>query len=77
MKADEVIGLGSGPMAAAIVREMAVPDGYMHTGGRGSGHFTKLVHNGIEFGMRQAIGEGVALLQASAFDLDLQGIFKN
>lgn len=46
-----------------ILKELAVPDGYVHAGGPGAGHFTKLVHNGIEFGMLQAIGEGVALLQ--------------
>jgi 6-phosphogluconate dehydrogenase len=64
-------------IAEPILKELAVPDGYLHTGGPGSGHFTKLVHNGIEFGMLQAIGEGVALLQASAFDLDLREVFKN
>lgn len=47
-----------------ILRELAVPGGWVHAGGPGAGHFTKLVHNGIEFGMLQAIGEGVALLGA-------------
>lgn len=64
-------------IAEPILKELAVPDGYLHTGEPGSGHFTKLVHNGIEFGMLQAIGEGVALLRASAFDLNLQEVFKN
>ena len=45
-----------------ILRRLSVPGGYVHSGPSGAGHFTKLVHNGIEFGMLQAIGEGVALL---------------
>lgn len=64
-------------IAEPLLKELAVPGGYLHTGQPGSGHFTKLVHNGIEFGMLQAIGEGVALLRASSFDLDLQKVFKN
>jgi 6-phosphogluconate dehydrogenase len=47
-----------------ILKALAVPGGWVHAGGPGAGHFAKLVHNGIEFGMLQAIGEGVALLQA-------------
>ncbi|HET8691112.1 MAG TPA: NADP-dependent phosphogluconate dehydrogenase [Steroidobacteraceae bacterium] len=47
---------------APILKRLAVPGGYVHAGGPGTGHFVKLVHNGIEFGMLQAIGEGVALL---------------
>jgi 6-phosphogluconate dehydrogenase len=41
-----------------VLKELAVPGGYVHAGGPGAGHFVKLVHNGIEFGMLQAIGEG-------------------
>ena len=52
-------------------------DACIHTGGPGSGHFVKLVHNGIEFGMLQAIGEGFTLLRQSDFNLDLAQIFKN
>lgn len=47
-----------------LLRELSVPGGYVHAGPSGAGHFAKLVHNGIEFGMLQAIGEGVALLEA-------------
>lgn len=46
-----------------LLRDLAVPGGYVYAGASGSGHFTKLVHNGIEFGMLQAIGEGVNLLE--------------
>ncbi len=47
---------------APILTDLSVPGGYIHTGAPGSGHFVKLVHNGIEFGMLQAIGEGMDLL---------------
>lgn len=60
-----------------VLKQLAVEGGYVHTGGPGSGHFVKLVHNGIEFGMLQAIGEGVELMRRSSFDLDLQKIFEN
>ena len=49
-------------LVAPILTDLAVPGGYIHTGPPGSGHFVKLVHNGIEFGMLQAIGEGMDLL---------------
>lgn len=48
--------------------------GYQHTGGHGSGHFVKMVHNGIEYGMMEAYAEGFELLQASEWDLDLAAI---
>ncbi|MBK9327458.1 MAG: decarboxylating 6-phosphogluconate dehydrogenase [Thiobacillaceae bacterium] len=52
------------------------PDtGWLHAGPVGAGHFTKMVHNGIEYGMMQALAEGFALLGAKkAFDLDLAAI---
>jgi 6-phosphogluconate dehydrogenase len=46
-----------------ILRALAVEGGYVHAGPPGAGHFTKLVHNGIEFGMLQAIAEGIDLLE--------------
>jgi len=46
-----------------LLKDLAVPNGYTHCGAPGSGHFVKLVHNGIEFGMLQAIGEGMDLLE--------------
>src|SRR5919199_4930140 len=50
-------------IAEPVLISLAVnKDGYVHTGPPGSGHYVKLVHNGIEFGMLQAIGEGVELL---------------
>jgi len=46
-----------------VLRDLAVEGGWVHAGGPGAGHFVKLVHNGIEFGMLQAIGEGIDLLE--------------
>ena len=46
-----------------MLRTLAVDGGFVHAGGPGAGHFVKLVHNGIEFAMLQAIGEGVDLLE--------------
>jgi 6-phosphogluconate dehydrogenase len=49
--------------------------GWLHTGPVGSGHFTKMVHNGIEYGMMQSLAEGFALLKAREdFDLDLAAV---
>lgn len=59
-----------------ILQELAVENGYVHTGNSGSGHFVKLVHNGIEFGMLQAIGEGMALLSGYRENLDTSAILK-
>lgn len=63
-------------LAEPILKKLAVENGYLYCGPSGSGHFVKLVHNGIEFGMLQAIGEGVELLNRSEFDLNLPDIFK-
>ena len=56
-----------GPAAAVklvepLLLDLATPGGYVHAGPNGAGHFVKLVHNGIEFGILQAIGEGMELL---------------
>jgi 6-phosphogluconate dehydrogenase len=65
-------------VAEPVLKSLAIKDGYVHTGQPGTGHFVKLVHNGIEFGMLQAIGEGVSLLlRGNEFNLDLAKIFKN
>jgi 6-phosphogluconate dehydrogenase len=54
-----------------LLIELAVPGGYVHAGPPGAGHFTKLVHNGIEFGMLQAIAEGIDLLEHYHDSLDI------
>jgi 6-phosphogluconate dehydrogenase len=59
---------------APIFDVLAPPEGWMHVGGHGAGHYVKMVHNGIEYGMLQAYGEGFEILHASDYDLDLHGI---
>jgi 6-phosphogluconate dehydrogenase len=53
------------------------PFGFVHAGGVGAGHYTKMVHNGIEYGIMQAYAEGYELLQTSEFVDDVPGIFKS
>ncbi len=57
-----------------LFRDMCVENGYGFLGSPGAGHFIKMVHNGIEYGMMEAIGEGFDILQSSNFDLDLEDI---
>ena len=52
-------------------RDPRVEQGYIHAGPSGAGHFVKMIHNGIEYGIMQAYGEGFELLKGSQFDLDL------
>lgn len=54
-----------------LYRDLATENGYQFFPGFGAGHFVKMVHNGIEYGMMQAIAEGFAVMKQSAFDLDL------
>jgi 6-phosphogluconate dehydrogenase len=53
---------------------LAPEGGWAHVGASGSGHFVKMVHNGIEYGLLQAYGEGFEILQASVYDLDLRQV---
>ena len=57
-----------------IFKDISVENGYLHTGAPGSGHFVKMVHNGIEYGMMQAIAEGFEVLSKSNFDLDYEKV---
>jgi 6-phosphogluconate dehydrogenase len=57
-----------------VLAELSVPGGFVHAGPPGAGHFVKLVHNGIEFGMLQAIAEGVHLLERYQDSLDIPGV---
>jgi 6-phosphogluconate dehydrogenase len=57
-----------------VFRDLAPEDGYAHVGASGAGHFTKMVHNGIEYGLMQAYAEGFEVMKASEFDLDLHEI---
>jgi 6-phosphogluconate dehydrogenase len=57
-----------------LLKTLAPKDGYLHCGGVGGGHFVKMVHNGIEYGMMQAYGEGFEILQASPYKPDPQKV---
>ena len=54
-----------------ILKTLAPPNGYLHCGPVGSGHFVKMVHNGIEYAMMQSYAEGFEIMEASRYDLDL------
>lgn len=60
-----------------LLRALSVSEGYLHAGPPGAGHYVKLIHNAIEFGMLQAIGEGVALLKSSDYPIDFPALFHN
>jgi len=57
-----------------VFRSLAPEDGYLHAGGPGAGHYVKMVHNGIEYGMMQAYAEGFEIMHASDYPLDLAAI---
>ncbi|HLQ48243.1 MAG TPA: decarboxylating 6-phosphogluconate dehydrogenase [Candidatus Dormibacteraeota bacterium] len=58
----------------AIFKSLAPEGGYLHVGGPGAGHYVKMVHNGIEYGLMQAYAEGFEIMHASSYELDLAGI---
>lgn len=70
--------IGGDPEAWEVVetifRDTAVKNGYIYAGKPGSGHFLKMVHNGIEYGMMAAIGEGFEVLEKSEFDYDYEQV---
>ena len=57
-----------------LFKDLCVANGYLYCGEAGSGHYLKMVHNGIEYGMMQAIGEGFNLLHHSRYDYDLEQV---
>jgi 6-phosphogluconate dehydrogenase len=69
--------VGGAPEAVAhaqpVFDALAPEGGFVHTGGPGTGHFTKMVHNGIEYGLMQAYAEGYELLARSGLDIDAKG----
>jgi len=72
--------IGGDPEAWTVVepifRDTACENGYIYGGEPGSGHFLKMVHNGIEYGMMAAIGEGFEVLEKSEFDFDYEQVAK-
>ncbi len=68
---------GRGPVFRrheSIFRTLAPADGYGYMGASGAGHYVKMVHNGIEYGLMQAYAEGFSLLESSDYGLDLEKI---
>ncbi|HLS10137.1 phosphogluconate dehydrogenase (NAD(+)-dependent, decarboxylating) [Lentibacillus sp.] len=57
-----------------LFRDVSIDNGYLYTGKCGSGHFLKMVHNGMEYGMMQAIGEGFDILEKSEFNYDYEQV---
>jgi 6-phosphogluconate dehydrogenase len=57
-----------------FIKDLTDPGGYAHIGASGSGHFVKMVHNGIEYGMMQSLAEGFEIMQASEFSPNLHKV---
>ncbi|MCF6794615.1 phosphogluconate dehydrogenase (NAD(+)-dependent, decarboxylating) [Priestia megaterium] len=57
-----------------IFNDICVENGFMYAGKSGSGHFLKMVHNGVEYGMMQSIAEGFEVLEKSQFDFDYEAV---
>jgi 6-phosphogluconate dehydrogenase len=59
---------------APILDVLAPPDGWRHFGDAGAGHFVKMVHNGVEYGLMQAYAEGFEIMHKSEFPIDLKEV---
>jgi 6-phosphogluconate dehydrogenase len=59
---------------APVLDVLAPPDGWGHMGGHGAGHYVKMVHNGVEYGIMQAYAEGFEIMHASDYGLDMHAI---
>lgn len=59
-----------------LIKAAAAPEAYGYFGRAGAGHYVKMIHNGIEYGMMQAIGEGAAILKSSDYSLDLAEVMR-
>jgi 6-phosphogluconate dehydrogenase len=60
----------------SLFKDIGVPDGFLYCGASGSGHFVKMIHNGIEYGMMQSIAEGFEVMERSDFNLNLEQVAK-
>lgn len=65
---------GAFEICTPLFESISVPDGFLHCGASGAGHYVKMIHNGIEYGMMQAIAEGFEVLSKSGFGIDLAGV---
>jgi 6-phosphogluconate dehydrogenase len=59
-----------------IFQDLAIPDGFAYLGGSGAGHYVKMVHNGIEYGMMSALGEGFEAIKNSPLNINLKEVAK-
>jgi 6-phosphogluconate dehydrogenase len=59
-----------------VFQDLAIPDGFAYLGNSGSGHYVKMVHNGIEYGMMSALGEGFETIKNSDLNIDLKEVAK-
>jgi 6-phosphogluconate dehydrogenase len=70
--------VGGTPEAVAVVepafKTLAPEDGYAHVGAPGAGHFAKMIHNGVEYGLMQAYAEGFEIMKHSEYDYDLSEV---
>jgi 6-phosphogluconate dehydrogenase len=57
-----------------VFRTLAPENGYLRVGGHGAGHYVKMIHNGIEYGLMQAYAEGFDLMHASDYEIDLPAV---
>lgn len=62
------------PVVEPFMKALSAGDNYAYLGNSGAGHFVKMVHNGIEYGMMEAIGEGYAVMEASKFKLNFRDV---
>ncbi|AJS57178.1 phosphogluconate dehydrogenase (NAD(+)-dependent, decarboxylating) [Paenibacillus sp. IHBB 10380] len=62
------------PLIEPLFKDLAVHQGYLYAGESGSGHFLKMIHNGIEYGMMQSIAEGFELLEKSSFNFNYEAV---
>jgi 6-phosphogluconate dehydrogenase len=60
----------------SLFKDISITNGYLYCGPSGSGHFVKMIHNGIEYGMMQSIAEGFEVMQKSEFGLNLKSVAK-
>src|SRR5439155_19652924 len=56
------------------LKTLAPPNGYLHVGPSGAGHYVKMIHNGVEYGLMQAYAEGFNILHTAPFEFDLAAI---
>lgn len=57
-----------------VFKDLAIPDGFAYLGNSGAGHYVKMVHNGIEYGMMSALGEGFETMKNSNLNIDLKSV---